>query len=131
MTQGRRATPGESRAAGDRIRGSTFGERRPVPLRLAKDLYGRLSEHCRRASTPANTYLVGMLDDALRPRSPALPPAPAGGAANGAERIALTLRMRPDLHARLMAFCERKGISANAYISGLLGAALPMRPRRR
>jgi len=129
MTQGHRDMPSERHAAGARIRGSTFGERKAVPLRLAGDLYRRLSDHCRRVSTPANTYLVGLLDDALRPRSPAIPSGPTGGAGGG-ERIALTLRMRPDLHARLMTFCERKGISANAYISGLLAAALPAKSRR-
>jgi len=104
-----------------KIRGSTASARVAVPLRLTSRLYERLSAHCHARLVPANTFIVGLLTEALAAKPPRLPEFRDD---TPGTRTSLTVRMAPALHERLLAFCSRKKISGNAYMCALVDANL-------
>jgi len=106
-----------------RLRATIYGERRIIALKMGHDLNTRLMAFCNSIHTPANTYINQLIEASLTTSAPA----PVKRIKIGPSPLNVSIRLEPDLHHRLMAYCARSSVSANSFICGLIRQDLALR----
>lgn len=95
---------------------------------MGADLNERLMAFCDEVHTPANTHVHALISAALDRTDPASATLKRVGH-RGEPKTMLTLRLEPELHTRLNTYCEATGLSANAFVCGLVQKDLKQRNR--
>ena len=104
---------------GTRNRRAIFGDRRPITLRMTSGLNERLMAYCDSVRIAANTYVNGLIESALSQADPATKSLNMP-ASRAEPKMVVSIRMEPEVHERLNAYCERAEISANVFVCGLM-----------
>jgi glutaminase len=111
-----------------RIRTVIYGERKAIALRMGLDLNERMMVYCNSVCTPANTYVTALIDSALAKNDPAASSLKRVGS-RGEQRVIVSVRVAPGLRQRLTEYCSAAGISANAFVCGLIKKDLKRREK--
>ena len=111
-----------------RNRRAIFGERKTITLRMTAELNERLMGYCDTVHAAANTYVNALIESALAKTDPAAKSLKRV-ALRAAPKVIVSIRLEPDLHQRLNAYCERAETSANAFVCGLVQRDLKQRGR--
>lgn len=115
-------------ARGTKRRSTIYGDRRAITLRMGAELNERLMALCDEIHTPANTHVNALISAALGRTDPATASLKRVGQ-RGEPKTTLTLRLEPDLHARLNEYCGTAGLSVNAFVCGIVQKDLRQRNR--
>lgn len=111
---------------GTRNRRAIFGERKAITLRMTAELNERTMSHCDSVHAAANSYINGLIESALAKTDPATKSLKSV-VPRAAPKVIVTIRMDPNLHQRLNAYCEGAETSANAFVCGLVHKDLKQR----
>lgn len=111
-----------------RIRTVIYGKRKAIALRMGLDLNEKMMAYCNSIRAPANTYVTALIDSALSKKEPAASTLKRVGC-RGEQRVSVSVRMEPELRQRLMDYCSAAGVSANAFVCGLIQKDLKRRAR--
>ena len=111
-----------------RKRGTIFGKRRMIALRMTAELNERMMGHCDSVHVAANTYVNGLIESALAKTDPASKSLQCA-VPRAAPKVTVTIRMEPALHERLNTCCNEAevAVSVNAFVCGLVRKDLKQR----
>ncbi|MFN7570472.1 MAG: hypothetical protein ACK5TK_03290 [Betaproteobacteria bacterium] len=105
-----------------RRRNQIYHGRKVFALRMSLDLNRRLLERCDRLQVPANTYITGLIQNALARAKPVATAGPP--LVRGEPRVNVSIRLSGNMHRALLSQSAQSQVSATAFVCGLIAKDL-------